>query len=213
VQIRQSFDLPFARNLVWGFFKKIEDVTECMPGASLVGAPSQDHAKFRMKIKLGPVSAEFLGDVDLANNDEAFTGQVRGKANDQRNNSSVTGEVQYALLAQDPQGPTTVDIVVDFDITGRLAQFSRSGVVTELAARITKDFAANLERRLDAMSAQAAAPAAAATAPGEQAAAPATAQPPAPAAQPEAYQVGGMLFSVIWWQIKKTLRALFGRSA
>ena len=72
------------------------------------------------------------------------------------------------------------------------------------------DFAANLERRLAAMSVQAASPAAA-PAPGEQAPAPAAAPAPAPAAQPEAYQVGGMLFSVIWWQIKKTLKALFGR--
>lgn len=204
MQIKQSFDLRFDRNLVWGFFKKIEDVTECMPGASLVGVPTQDHAKFRMKIKLGPVSAEFLGDVELMNNDEEFTGTVRGKANDQRNNSSVNGEVQYALLANGSQGSTTVDIVVNFDITGRLAQFSRSGVVTELASRITKDFATNLEARLAAMS-----PLVAATpdAPVQ------AAVPPAGAAKaPREYRMGGMLFSVLWWQLKRSFRTLLHRS-
>jgi carbon monoxide dehydrogenase subunit G len=206
VQIRQSFDLPFDRNVVWGFFKKIEYVTECMPGASLVGAPTEDHAKFRMRIKLGPVSAEFVGDVELTNDEDTFTGLVRGKANDQRNNSSVTGEVQYALLAKTP-GTTTVDIVVNFDITGRLAQFSRTGVVTELAARITNDFATNLEARLAAMPVQATA----AVADSLVEASPIHASSPPPLADKE-YQVGGMLFSVIWWQIKKSFRTLFHRS-
>lgn len=204
MQIKQSFDLNFDRNLVWGFFKKIQDVTECMPGASLVGVPTADLAKFLMKIKLGPVSAEFLGDVELMNNDAEFTGIVRGKANDQRNNSAVNGEVHYALLTNASQSSTTVDIVVNFDITGRLAQFSRSGVVTELASRITKDFASNLEARLAAMSA----PAPPSTDGPVQVAAYAS---PAPKVSTE-YRVGGMVFSVIWWQIKKSFRMLFHRN-
>ena len=43
---------------------------------------------------------------------------------------------------------TRVDLTVSYALTGALAQFSRSGIVREIAQRMTRDFAQNVEMRL-----------------------------------------------------------------
>jgi carbon-monoxide dehydrogenase small subunit len=198
MQIEQSFDLNFDRALVWDFFKRLDSVIECMPGASLLEPPTADHAKFRIKVKLGPIIADFVGDVQLTNDDESFSGLVQGKANDHRNNSSVNGNVSYRLLSQVLGQATTVKIVVDFDIAGRLAQFSRSGVVTELASRITIDFANNLEKKLATIS----------HIDGGISVVNSLSEPCASPSSNE-YQIGGLVASVFWTRVKIFFRSLF----
>ena len=44
---------------------------------------------------------------------------------------------------------THVEITVGYAITGMLGQFARAGIVNAMAARLTADFAANLQARLD----------------------------------------------------------------
>jgi len=198
MQIEQSFDLNFERALIWEFFKQLDSVTECMPGASLLEPPTSEHAKFKIKVKLGPISTDFEGDVQLSNDDVNFSGLVQGKANDRRNNSSISGNVRYCLLSQETSKLTTVKIFVDFDIVGRLAQFSRSGVVTELASRMTMDFANNLEKKLtviahikDGISVTN------------------LQSQSANSSSSNEYQIGGLVTSVIWERVKIFFRSLF----
>ncbi|MEE9250828.1 MAG: carbon monoxide dehydrogenase, partial [Alphaproteobacteria bacterium] len=72
---------------------------------------------------------------------------------------------------------------------GPLAQFGRAGIVNDLAARLTAEFAKNLEARLDSAAGEAAAE-------------------PAPAPELDA---GALVFAVIWQRIKAFLARLFGR--
>ena len=127
-----------------------------------------------------------------------FSGLVQGKANDRRNNSSVSGNVRYCLLSQEPSKLTTVKIFVDFDIVGRLAQFSRSGVVTELASRMTMDFANNLEKKLtviahikDGVSVTN------------------LQSQSANSSSSNEYQIGGLVASAVWERVKIFFRSLF----
>ena len=71
----------------------------------------------------------------------------RSGRTDRKNNSGVKGEARFALL--EAAGPvTTVQVVVEFNLTGALAQFSRLGIVREIASAITAQFADNLQREL-----------------------------------------------------------------
>jgi carbon-monoxide dehydrogenase small subunit len=51
--------------------------------------------------------------------------------------------MQYSLVEL-PDNTTQVDVVMDYQLHGPLAQFSRSGLVREFVRRLTAIFAANL---------------------------------------------------------------------
>ena len=65
-----------------------------------------------------------------------------------RTNSAASGEVSYVLTEEKAGAATRVDVEVGYALTGALAQFSRSGIVNDLAERLTAAFARNLESRL-----------------------------------------------------------------
>jgi hypothetical protein len=112
---------------------------------------------------------------------------------DRKSASRVKGEASFSLGAPSP-GETRVDVKVDYAIAGSLAQFSRGGIVKELATRMTEAFAANLKAQLDHSASQAAVavpgsadvlvdvpaaePEALIASPAEQVAKPATTAPP-----------------------------------
>lgn len=213
MQIKQHFVVAHPRELVWQFFGRMEDVTPCMPGASLAEAPEGDRAKFKLNVKLGPISAAFLGDAEIERHADTHRGTIRGTARDTRGDSRVKGVVDYALGDEAGGKSTAVDIDVDFTLTGRLAQFSRGGVVNDLAGRLTADFAKNLEAAIAAETKPAAAQDATGT--GTKAAAAETGPSPAPAPAPKAraneLNAGRLIVSVILGRIAALFRSLFRR--
>src|SRR5207248_8842255 len=58
------------------------------------------------------------------------------------------GGVELRLAAAQGGAATAPDLTVPALLLGTLAQFGRSAIVTDLAARISEVFARNLERRL-----------------------------------------------------------------
>jgi carbon-monoxide dehydrogenase small subunit len=56
--------------------------------------------------------------------------------------------IRYQLLPAEEGRATAVKVTVGYTLTGMLAQFGRSGIVQDVAARLTRDFVANLEARL-----------------------------------------------------------------
>src|SRR4051794_18921440 len=123
MQLKQRFVVAHPRELVWDFFGRMEDVTPCMPGASLTDPPEGNHAKFKLSVKLGPINAAFAGDAELERDAEKYKGIIRGTARDTRGDSRVKGVVDYTLTPEAAGSSTVVDIDVDFALTGRLAQF------------------------------------------------------------------------------------------
>jgi len=217
MQIKQRFVVPHPRDAVWAFFGRMAEVTPCMPGASLAEAPDDRHAKFKLNVKLGPISAAFAGDAELERNDQTYQGVMRGTARDTRGDSRVKGMVDYALRDENDGSATAVDIAVEFALTGRLAQFSRGGIVNDLAERLTVEFARNLETALNAEAETAAtctvAQAETTTTTLERPLASTTQNSP-PGAQtlrpPAELKAGKLLFSVILARLKRMVGWLFG---
>jgi carbon monoxide dehydrogenase subunit G len=201
MQLHQRFVVNHPRPVVWDFFGKLDEVTPCMPGASLTEPTAGNLAKFKLNVKLGPISATFVGDAQLVPNAENFRGVIRGNARDNRGDSRVKSVVEYVLTEDAGGNRTAVDISVDFTLTGRLAQFSRAAIVNDLAARLTADFAQNLEVALAPQTAvDSSLPPTAETEPA-----------PTPKADARELHAGRLLVSVIWSRIKALLRSVFGR--
>ncbi|WP_375776368.1 2Fe-2S iron-sulfur cluster-binding protein [Bradyrhizobium sp. ma5] len=144
----QSFTVGHPVDDVWHFFSDIGAVAACLPGASLAGEPVDGHVDGQIKIKVGPISAEFQGVADVARDDATRTGTIVGAGKDKRSNSSTRGLIGYAVKPGDVENQTRVDLSIGFTLTGALAQFSRSGLIQDVAGRIIAVFVQNLETRL-----------------------------------------------------------------
>jgi carbon-monoxide dehydrogenase small subunit len=132
---------------VWGFLGDIERVVPCMPGARLSGVRG-DRLQGQLAIKLGPISAAFDGEARVVRDDAMQRGTILGAGRDRLGASRASGEVEYGLTAEQGGAATRLDITVRGLLLGPLAQFGRSAIVADLAARISEVFARNLERRL-----------------------------------------------------------------
>ncbi len=146
-ELRQSFDVTHPPDAVWILFRDIETIAGCMPGAALDGPPQDGHVAGRITVKMGPISAAFAGEAIIQFDDAKQSGSISGQGRDGGSGSSVRGEVRFALTPT--ATGTHIDITVGYAITGMLGQFARAGIVNDLASRLTEDFAANLQARLD----------------------------------------------------------------
>ena len=198
-EITQSFDIDQPPELVWRFFQDIPRVVTCMPGLEYGGARADDtqgeiHAG-KVRIKLGPVSAAFEGEATISEVDAAArTARIEGKGIDKRGGSRASATVVYKIAATDTG--SSVEINADIKLSGALAQMGRTGIVRDVAAQITEQFAESLRATLAAETA--------ATAAGDDANA---SQPaPPPPAVPREIRGDALLLKILWRRIK----ALFG---
>ena len=187
--LRLSFSVDHPRAKVWDFFGRLGEVTTCLPGTSLLGTPTDDHVEPKIRIKVGPIIAEFEGVADVVRDPSNFAGMIRGSARDARSNSMTRGEIRYVLLDDKQGAATRVDLEVGYTLTGALAQFSRSGIVQDIAKRMTASFAGNLQVRLNQGDSGVRTDRAAVS----------------------ELNAGSLVFSVLWDRIKAFFRALFIR--
>ena len=187
-----SFSVEHNRNKVWDFFGRLGEVTTCLPGTSLLGTPTDDQVEPRIRIKVGPIIAEFDGVADAVRDPPNYAGSIHGNARDTRSSSMTHGEIRYVLREDKGGAATRVDIEVDFTLTGPLAQFSRSSIVRDIAKRMTATFAHNVQVRLNQS--------AGGLSIGHAVDVPAT-----------KFDAGSLIFSVLWDRIKTFCRALLGR--
>lgn len=152
MKLKQSFVVQHPRAVVWGYFGRIADVSQCMPGVSVTVPESGAPVDFTLAVKLGPISTAFAGSCEVERDHKVFRGVIRGSGQDRRSNSRTKGEIEYRLAEEQDGRTTRVDIAVDYSLAGSLAQFSRESIVNDVAARLTAEFATNLQARLDATS-------------------------------------------------------------
>ena len=146
--LRQSFIVDHPRERVFAFFGRLEEVVACMPGAALTEAPRDGHLQGRLRVRLGPIAADFAGEADVERDPASQSGIIRGQGRDSRTGSSAIGEVRYVLVDERTGAATRVELEIGYALRGALAQFGRPGIVNDLAERLTAAFARNVEARL-----------------------------------------------------------------
>jgi carbon monoxide dehydrogenase subunit G len=235
MKLEQSFTVAAPVEEVWDMLVDVERVAPCLPGAEITGQTPEGAYEGTFTVKLGPATAAYRGSLKMDSLDEASrTATMHANGTDKRGQGGAHAVIVSTMRQEGEE--TVVDVVTDFNITGRLARFGRGGMIEDISKRMMRDFSQCLQATLSAEQAPAAAaapaeaPAAAAEAPvtpGEEADAAAASAgaaaaeasaateaapaPPAPqrAAPPAAKPVKGLslFFSVLWERIKR----LFGR--
>jgi carbon-monoxide dehydrogenase small subunit len=145
---KDQFTVAYRPDVVFDMFGNVAKVAACLPGASLTGVPTPERVEGMIGVKLGPISANFRGAARIERNLENLSGRIVGTGSDRRSRSSTQGEIRYHLVPTEQGTATRVELSIGYSLRGMLAQIAREGLVRDLAARLTADFARNLERQL-----------------------------------------------------------------
>jgi aerobic carbon-monoxide dehydrogenase small subunit len=146
--VESRFAVAYPPATVFDLFGDVAAVASCLPGVSLNGAPTPDRAEGAIRVKLGPIVADFRGAARIERSPETWSGRIIGIGNDQRSRSSTRGEIRYRLVPVERGTTTHVEISIGYSLRGMLAQIAREGLVRELVTRLTAEFAGNLDRHL-----------------------------------------------------------------
>ena len=183
--LAHHFVVHHPREDVWAFFARIEDVAACLPGASITGGDDRN-VTGKMRVKVGPIAAEFEGVAIIERNASDFSGTIWGSGRDTRGSTATRGTISYRVVPADDPRSTRVDVDIGYALTGALAQFGRTDLMQDIVKRITNSFVQNLEARL--------------AAPGQ-----------APSAPAAALDAGSVVLSVMAERVRGWLRKLFRR--
>jgi carbon-monoxide dehydrogenase small subunit len=146
-RFEESFVIVKPPTTVWEVFADIPAVAACLAGAELTEYDAQT-AKGKMTVKLGPIQAAFAGSAAIERDDRTLRGVIRGAGSDKGTGSRTKGDIVYRLVPEGDGRQTRVFLIVEYNLQGALAQFSRSSLAQELGRRLVADFAANLNARL-----------------------------------------------------------------
>jgi carbon-monoxide dehydrogenase small subunit len=145
---KDQFTVAYPPDKVFDMLGDVAQVAACLPGTSLTGVPTPEHVEGMIRVKLGPISADFRGAARIERVFENLSGRIVGMGSDQRSRSSTQGEIRYQLVPIEQGAATRVELSIGYSLKGMLAQIARDGLVRDLAARLTADFARNLDRHL-----------------------------------------------------------------
>lgn len=205
-----SFEVPLPPDQAWKILMDIERIAPCMPGAELTEIIDDKTFKGKVSVRLGPVALTFQGTATFEDIDDAVhTATVKAQGADAKGRGGANANVGFHLEPSD--AGSSVKIHTDLQLSGSVAQYGRgAGMIQDLASQIIGQFANNLSKQIEAD--QSAGGDVATAAAEVSAAMPSDAAVPPPS-QPAAApaQVGGMAFKVLWNQIVRSIRGLFGK--
>jgi len=142
MELVHEFSVPVPGEQAWQVLTDVERIAPCLPGAELTGVDG-DTYRGQVKIKAGPITGQHRGTASFAEKDEARHRVVlKASGRDTRGQGTASATVTAEMAQAD--GGTTVSIVTDLTISGRVAQFGR-GVMRDVSARLLEQFVRNLE--------------------------------------------------------------------
>jgi carbon-monoxide dehydrogenase small subunit len=144
----RDFTVGYPADAVFALFGRVEDVASCLPGAFITAWPTADSVEGGIRVKIGPIAVAFAGTARITRDETARSGRIIGAGADAGGRSATQGMISYRVRDGLTAGAARVELQVGYTLKGALAQFSRPGLVRDLAARITAQFAANLEAKL-----------------------------------------------------------------
>ncbi|MFM7411217.1 MAG: SRPBCC family protein, partial [Actinomycetota bacterium] len=148
----------------WNILTDVERIAPCLPGAELQEVEG-DTYRGVVKVKVGPIQAQFKGQASFVERDDAgHCAVLKGEGRDTggKGNASalITARMESVSAAE-----TKVNVSTDLTITGKVAQFGR-GAMADISDKLLSQFVENLNVLIASQPASAPATAAAPAADG-----------------------------------------------
>jgi len=131
---------------VWETLLDVERVAPCLPGAKVLERSGDDTYVVAMRVKVGPITMEYKGDIHfLAKDATAHRAVVGGSGRELRGQGTVEAESEM-VLTQDGDD-TIATIKTDVKLSGRAASMGQ-GVIAEVSKKLVDTFSKNLASML-----------------------------------------------------------------
>lgn len=147
MEMTNTFKVPVPPEEAWPVLMDLERIAPMLPGASITGVDGDEY-EGKAKIKVGPITVEYVGVARFIEVDEK--GQravIEARAKDVRGQGNMSARIA-AHLEPDADGATVI-VKTELDMTGKIAQFGR-GVINEAATAILGVFAQKLAAEMTA---------------------------------------------------------------
>jgi uncharacterized protein len=148
MQLENSFSVGAPPDTVFAYLIDVNKVVGCVPGAELSEVVDPTTFKGKVKIKVGPITVAYSGTAKIVDrNDAQHTATLEAEGRETTGPGSARAK---ALMSVDADGAgSTVKIVTDYNVAGRVAQFGR-GVMEDVSRRIVNDMAACIKANVEA---------------------------------------------------------------
>jgi len=131
----------------WVVLTDLERIAPCLAGAELHEVHG-DVFKGGVKIKVGPIVAQFKGEAQFVELDTVnFRAHLKASGRDIGGKGNASATITAQLTPITPTS-TSVNVVTDLAITGKVAQFGR-GALADISEKLIAQFADNLNALID----------------------------------------------------------------
>ena len=131
----------------WVVLTDLERIAPCLAGAELHEVHG-DVFKGGVKIKVGPIVAQFKGEAQFVELDTVnFRAHLKASGRDIGGKGNASATITAQLTAITPTS-TSVNVVTDLAITGKVAQFGR-GALADISEKLIAQFADNLNALIE----------------------------------------------------------------
>ena len=146
MELTNSFHVPVPVERAWAVLTDVETIAPCLPGAQLEEVEGNEY-RGSVKIKVGPITAQYKGKATFLEKDEAnHKAVLRGEGRDSKGQGNAHVTVTMTMTAAGDG--TDVTVHNDLSISGKVAQFARASVVSEISEKLLGQFVESLEREV-----------------------------------------------------------------
>ena len=155
MKFENTFAVDAPIDEVYATLLDVERVAPCVPGAEVLEKTGDDAYQVAIKVRVGPISMTYRGNVEIVERDDAnHRAVMRARARETRGQGTADARVDLSLAQE---GETTNGtMVADVQLAGRAAAMGR-GVIQDVSAKLVDQFANNLGSMLGTQPAAAAA--------------------------------------------------------
>src|SRR3954469_7583185 len=146
MKFENTFAVDAPIDEVYAALLDVERVAPCVPGAEVLEQTGDDAYQVAIKVRVGPISMTYRGNVEIVERDEASHRAVmRARARETRGQGTADARVDMSLT--EDGGTTRGTMLADVQLAGRAAAMGR-GVIQDVSAKIVTTFSQNLEAML-----------------------------------------------------------------
>jgi uncharacterized protein len=146
MRFENSFEVDAPVERVWDAVLDVERVAPTVPGAQVLERTGESSYKVGIKVKLGPMSMTYRGEVEITESDEARRRAVmKARAKETRGQGTADADVTMELTGDD--GHTSGRILTEVQVSGKAASMGQ-GIMQDVAGRMVDTFAENLAEML-----------------------------------------------------------------
>jgi carbon monoxide dehydrogenase subunit G len=147
VKINNEFTVSVPVEQAWDVMLDLQKIAPCLPGAAIQDEKGDGEYDGTMKVKIGPITANYKGTVKIEEADEQnHRAVLQATGRDARGQGTASATI-VSTLQEESSDSTKVSVETDMKLTGRAAQFGR-GIAQDVATKMLNQFAECLEREI-----------------------------------------------------------------